>query len=135
MRRSRGAVIAAVGIGALALAGAAASTDSLSFTNSNTTVAYGSEVVTGATVSSITYSLSADGSTIQGVTFVASGNTSGSTGQVGFSTSAGTQPLYACEAGVYSSGPGTTSYTCTGTESDPMSQAVYTVTATDIVVS
>lgn len=130
MRRSRRAVIAAVGIGALALAGAAASTNSLAFSNSNTTVAYGSESVSGATVTSISYTLSSDGQTINAVTFVASGDTHGSAAEVGFTISNVTQPMSACAAGTYDSTTDATTYVCSG-----LTQSVSDIGATDIVVS
>jgi len=141
MRRSRGALIAAVGIGALALAGAAASTNSLSFSNSNTTVAYGQEDVTGATVTNISYTLSADGTTITGVTFVASGDTSGSQAEVGFTVSAEAnstttttnEALTPCGAGSYSSTDDDTTYACPAS-GDTISQSVSDIVATDIVV-
>ncbi|HUY22378.1 MAG TPA: hypothetical protein VMV22_08550 [Acidimicrobiales bacterium] len=129
MRRNRKTLIAAVGVGALVLAGAAAFTNSLAFSNSNTTVAYGSENVTGATVTSISYGLSTDGTTVNSVTFVATGDTSGSEGDVGFTTGSGNQPTSVCGAGTYDSGANTTTYICSG-----LTQAVSGITATDIVV-
>ena len=70
--------MAAVGVGALVLTGAAAFTNSLAFSNTNTTVAYGQEVVSGATVTNISYGLNSTGDTVNSVTFQTSVDTSGS---------------------------------------------------------
>jgi len=130
VRRTRRTLAAAVGVGALVLAGAAAFTNSLGYSNSNTTVAYGSENVTGATVTSIQYGLSSDGTTVNSVTFVATGDTHGSGASVGFTTSGGNGAMSACGSGSYNSGSDSTTYVCSG-----LTQAVSGITATDIVVS
>jgi hypothetical protein len=132
MRRNKRALGAAIGVGALVFAGAAAFTNSISFTNTNTTVAYGSESVSGATVTSISYGLSTDGTTIDSVTFIASGDTSGSVADVGFTTGGGNQPTSACGAGTYVLSTGTT-YVCDAGGSG-LNQSVAGITATDIVV-
>lgn len=131
VRRNRRTLAAAVGVGALVLAGAAAFTNSLGYSNANTTVAYGSENVSGATVTSIQYGLSSDGTTVNSVTFIATGDTHGSSAQVGFTTSGGAGAMSACATGTYAAGPpAQTTYVCSG-----LSQAVNGITATDIVVS
>ena len=129
MRPKKRMLVVAVGAGALALAGSAAFTNALSFSNTNTTVAYGQENVSGATVTTITYGLSSDGTTINSVTFVASGDTSGSVADVGFTTSGGNQPTSACAAGTYDGVANATTYVCSG-----LTQSVSAITATDIVV-
>jgi hypothetical protein len=116
----------------LVFAGASAFTNSLSFTNSNTTVAYGSENVTGATVSSISYGLSTDGSTINSVTFITTTDTHGSQAAVGFSVGGVAGATTACDAGTYVSGTGTT-YVCDNGGSG-IGQSVAAITATNIVV-
>lgn len=137
-RRMKHRVLAATIVaGAIGLtaAGATAFTNSTTFTNTNTTVGYGSETVSGAVVTSISYGLSADGSTINSVTFVAQGDTSGSAAKVGFSTisTSGTaQATTDCAAGTYVSGTGTT-YVCNNGGSG-IGQAVADVEATNIVV-
>ncbi|HXX90419.1 MAG TPA: hypothetical protein VEI83_09380 [Acidimicrobiales bacterium] len=131
--------MAAVGAGALVLAGAAAFTNGLSFSNTNTTVAYGQENVQGATVTSINYTLDATRVYVDTVTFAASGDTSGSTAEVGFSTGsqgAGntTTNWATCGAGAFSSG--STTYVCDVSNllGSGQAQAVAGITATDIVV-
>jgi hypothetical protein len=138
-RRMKHRVLAATIVaGAIGLtaAGATAFTNSTTFSNSNTTVGYGSETVSGAVVTSISYGLSADGSTINSVTFIAQGNTSGSSAKVGFSTisTSGTaQPTTDCGTGVYN-GSTETTYICNN-DSAGIDQAVADVEATNIVVS
>ncbi|HXW35618.1 MAG TPA: hypothetical protein VEJ87_13650 [Acidimicrobiales bacterium] len=129
MRLRKKEVVAVVAIAGLLLAGASAFTAANTFTNSNTTVGYGSENVTGATVSAIDYTLSADGTTITAVTLVTVGDTSGSAAAVGFTVGGTALPTSACGAGTYASGPNATTYSCTG-----LSQLVSTVQATDVVV-
>ena len=134
MRRNKRVLVSALGVGALVFAGAAAFTNSVSFSNTNTTVAYGSENVSGATVTSISYGLSTDGTTIDSVTFVATGDTHGSQAAVGFTT-IGTpnvnQPTTPCDAGTFASG--STTYVCDDTGSG-LNQSVSGIAATDIVV-
>jgi hypothetical protein len=126
---------AAVGPLGLAAAGATAFTNTTTFTNPNTTVGYGSESVSGAVVSSIQYGLSADGSTIDSVTFVADGDTSGSAASIGFTTisSQGTaQPTTPCDTGTFSSG--STTYVCNDNGAG-LDQPVADIEATNIAVS
>jgi hypothetical protein len=131
MRRNKRVLGAAIGVGALVFAGAAAFTNTISFTNTNTTLGYGSENVSGATVTTITYGLSTDGTTIDSVTFVASGNTSGSTADVGFTTGSGNQATTPCDPGTFASG--NTTYLCDDNDAG-LSQSTAGVLATDIVV-
>jgi hypothetical protein len=133
VRRNKRILVSALGVGALVFAGASAFTNSLGFSNTNTTVAYGSEVVTGATVTSISYGLSTDGTTIDSLTFVASGDTHGSQAAVGFTTSGGNQPTTPCNAGTYDSGTSSTTYVCND-DTSGLNQSVAGITATDIVV-
>jgi hypothetical protein len=131
-------LVATVTAGALGLTalGATAFTNSTTFSNSNTHVGYGSETVSGAVVTSIQYGLSADGQTINSVTFVATGDTHGSAGAVGFSTISSTdtpQPTTPCNAGTYSAGTGNTTYVCDD-DGPGIGQAVDDVEATNIVV-
>lgn len=136
--RSRGRVkhrvlVAVVVAGGLALtaAGASAFTDSNSFTNSNTTVGYGSEDVTGATVTSIVYGLNANSTTVTSVTFETSGDTSASAATIGFTVGGTALATSDCAAGSYTSGtPGYTTYVCSS-----LSQELSTIQATDISVS
>jgi len=141
MRRNKRTLIAAVGVGALVLAGAAAFTNSIGFSNTNLTVGYGSENVSGATVTYMGYGLSSDGTTINSVTFVALTDTHNSVGSVGFTTAGPVNTATSqCAAGVYNaSSPGSdplgnvipagTEYVCTG-----LTQPLAGIIATDIVV-
>ena len=133
-RRMRHRVlIAAAAAGALGLTavGATAFTNSNTFTNTNTTVGYGSENVSGAVVTGLQYTLSADGTTIDAVTITTQGDTHDSAAVVGFTVGGVAGATSACAAGVFTSGtPGSTSYSCTG-----LSQSLAGITATDIAVS
>lgn len=133
MRRNKRVLVSALGVGALVFAGASAFTNSLPFTNSNTTVAYGSENVSGATVSSISYGLSSDGSTIESVTFTTTTDTHGSQAAVGFSVAGVAQATTACNTGTFSSGTGDTTYVCDD-GGGGIGQSVAAITATNIVV-
>jgi hypothetical protein len=131
VRRNKRALIAAIGVGALVLAGSAAFTNSI--TNSSQTnapAAYGSVVASGATVTSIDYTLSgANPPYVTAVTFVTTGDTSGSTAQVGFNAS-GTMNVVGC-SGSYDSGTTSTTYDCTLTTHELVS----VITETDIAVA
>lgn len=133
MRRNKRTLIAAIGVGALVLAGAAAFTNTITdSTPTNAPAAYGSIHASGATVTGITYTLDGnDPSHFTKVTFVTSGDTSGSTAQIGFNGT-GTMDSVGC-AGVYTTGtPGYTTYTnCVLTTPELVSA----VTETDIVVA
>ncbi len=133
MRRNKRTLIAAIAVGALVLAGSSAFTNSLTdSTPTNAPAAYGTIHASGASVTSVTYTLDGnDPSSVVDVTFVTSGDTSGSTAQVGFN-STGTMDSVGC-AGVYTTGsPGYTTYT-----SCPMTtpELVSAITTTDIVVA
>ncbi|MGH9019283.1 MAG: hypothetical protein ACRDY1_16150 [Acidimicrobiales bacterium] len=133
VRKNKRTLIAAIGVGALVLAGSAAFTNSLTdSTPTNAPVAYGSVHASGATVTSVTYTLDGnDPSNVVDVTFVTSGDTSGSTAQVGFN-STGAMDSVDC-SGTYTTGsPGFTTYT-----SCPLTTPVLvsTITTTDIVVA
>lgn len=82
------------------------------FTASNTvpnkTVGYGTNTVSGATVSSIGYNTNAAGSNIDSVSLVLAGDTTGSAVSIGFNGGATTS----CGTGTYNAGTSKTSYTC-----------------------
>jgi hypothetical protein len=133
VRKNKRALIAAIGVGALVLAGSSAFTNTLTdSTPTNAPAAYGTIHASGASVTSVTYTLDGnDPSSVIDVTFVTSGDTSGSTAQVGFNGT-GIMDSVAC-AGVYATGsPGATTYT-----SCPMTtpELVSDITTTDIVVA
>jgi hypothetical protein len=131
VRRNKRIVAAAIVVGALVFAGAAAFTNSISFTPvQNTTVAYGALNVSNATVESITYGLSADGTTINSVTLVTVGDTSGSTASVGFTVAGTPGATRTCSLVDYNiTNVGDTTYSCTG-----YTQSVTAITATDVVL-
>lgn len=131
-------LIAAIAASALGLtaAGATAFTNSNTFTNTNTVVGYGVENVTGAAVTSISYTLSTDGSTIEGVTFTASGDTHNSVANVGFdqiSNSNDASATTACNTGTYNSGTTLTTYVCNNAGSG-IGQALDDVSSINIAV-
>jgi hypothetical protein len=112
VRRNKRTLIAAIGVGALVLAGSSAFTNSLTDnTPTNAPAAYGTVHASGASVTSVTYTLDGnDPSNVTKVTFVTSGDTSGSTAQVGFNGT-GAMDSLDC-AGTYTTGtPGYTTYT------------------------
>lgn len=86
-------------LGALAVAGLIAAGGS-AYTDSNTqpatqTVGYGSTTITGATVSSMAYTLSTDGTNVNSVALVLVGDTSTHTVSIGFNT----DPITGCGTG------------------------------------
>jgi hypothetical protein len=128
MRLRKKTLVAAAAVAGLLVAGGGAFTAANTFTNSNTTVGYGSENVTGAVVTNIAYTLTGDGTTITAVTLTTQGDTSGSAAAVGFTVGGTALDTSACGAGTYD-GTTSTTYDCTG-----LNQTVSTVQATDVVV-
>src|SRR4029079_11614436 len=96
-RRTKRIIGAIVVIAAIAAGGAA-------FTASNTvpdTVAgYGTSNITGATATSLTYTLSADGTQISSAALVCDGDVTGDNVKAGF----GSDALTTCTVGSYDSG-------------------------------
>ncbi len=129
-RNKKRTLVAAIGVGALVLAGAAAFTNSITdSTATNAPAAYGSLHASGATVTSISYTLSgANPAVVTAVTFVTTGDTSGSTAQVGFNGS-GTMNVVGC-SGTYD-GTTSTTYACTLTTTELVSA----ITETDVAVA
>ncbi len=110
-------LLATAGVGVLALAGAGAFTNSITSSNTNTTVGYLSENVSGANVSSIQYTLTADGSSVTAVTFVTDSDTTGSQAAVGFSVGGVPQALDTsgtdCASTADQPAAGQTTWSCT----------------------
>jgi hypothetical protein len=132
VRRNKRTLVAAIGVGALVLAGSAAFTNSITDgTPTNAPAAYGTVHASGATVTSIDYTLDGnDPSSATAITFVTQGDTSGSTAQVGFNGT-GTMDVTGC-TGSYTTGtPGHTTYDCTLNSPELVSL----ITTTDIVVA
>jgi hypothetical protein len=133
VRKNKRTLVAAIGVGALVLAGSSAFTNSLTdSTPVNAPVAYGNVHASGATVTSVTYTLDGnDPSNATAITFVTSGDTSGSTAQVGFN-STGTMDSVDC-SGTYTTGsPGYTTYSACPLTTPEAVSAIHT---TDIVVA
>lgn len=108
----------------------AGSGGSMALTASNavpdTTAGYGTSTVTGATVTSIVYSVSRDGSQITGATLRVAGDiTTGRTVQAGF----GSADLVTCTIDHYNPGQDDTTASCTG-----MTQSMATATAFHVLV-
>jgi len=76
MKRNKKRIIAAVAVIAALAAGGAAFTDSIigNPVTNGTTAGYGTLAITGATVTDVNYTLSADGTDITAVNFTFSGN-------------------------------------------------------------
>ncbi len=71
---------------------------------------YGNAAVSGATAQSVSYTLSADGTTITGASIVLAGDMTGKTVAAGFNTAA----LSTCTLGTYNATAATTTATCSG---------------------
>jgi len=113
--------------GALAAGGAA-------YTNSTTQPAsqvlgYGTTTVSGATVSSIAYNLSADGSNVDTVTLALAGDTTASAVSIAFNSGASTS----CGTGTYD-GTSSTTYTCSNGGAN-FSEPTSGLTATHVIVN
>jgi hypothetical protein len=103
LTRRGGFVVAA--FAAVSMMGGNAFTAGNTMTAADTVVGYGETVITGATVTSLSYTLSGDGSDIDSATLVLSGDTTGSSVEIGFND--GTTS--SCGAGSFSTD---TTYTC-----------------------
>ena len=101
-------IAAGLGAGMLVAVIGYASTASNTITSS--TAGYGSGAISGATANNISYTLSADGSTITAAVVVFAGDLTGKTVSAGFNAAA----LSACTLGAYNSGASTTTATCSG---------------------
>ena len=114
----------------------AAFTASNAFGNNGENLGYGAQNVTGATVTHMHYTLSADGQLVDAVYFEATGDLTLSnppaTGYVGFTVAGTPGPTVTCTTGAYNGGSDITPFTCDTTS---LAQAVATVDATDIAVA
>jgi hypothetical protein len=112
------------------LAGSAAFTNTLTdSTPTNAPAAYGTVHASGASVTSISYTLNGDDPpSATAITFVTLGDTSGSTAQIGFNGT-GTMDVTGC-TGTYN-GTSHTTYDCTLVDAELVSA----ITTTDIVVA
>lgn len=112
--------------GALAVAGTVAAGGS-AFTASNTipdTVAgYGTSNITGATATSLKYTLSADGTQITDAALVFTGDLTGKTVAAGF----GSDSLTGCTVGTYDATGDDTPVSCTGYTQSTATSATFNV--------
>jgi hypothetical protein len=116
-------LLAGLGVGAMVVLIGQAST--ASNTVSTSTAGYGSAAVSGATANSVSYTLSADGSTITAASVVFAGDLTGKTVTAGFNSAS----LSSCTLGTYSSGGNTTTASCAG-----LSQSTSSATALAVAV-
>jgi hypothetical protein len=100
----------AAGLAAGMLVAAMAHALTASNTITSSTAGYGTGAISGATANNISYTLSADGSTITDAAVVFAGDLTGKTVSAGFDAAA----LSACTLGAYNSGASTTTATCSG---------------------
>lgn len=112
-------------IAVVALLGAVATGSA--FTAGNTVPAsvagYGTSTVSGATATSLTYTLSADGTTISAADLVFTGDQTGRTVKAGFGTAA----LTSCTVGTYDSTGNKTPVTCSGYTQSTATSASFNV--------
>jgi hypothetical protein len=124
MRGKTRRIVAAAAVVAAVAAGGAA------FTAANTipdsVAGYGTSTISGATATSLNYTLSADGTTITAADLVFTGDQTARTIKAGF----GTSPLSDCSAGTYDSVNDKTPVTCSG-----FSQSTSSASAFNVAVS
>jgi hypothetical protein len=113
-RKPRSILLALVVVGALAAGGAAFTAGN---TIPDTTMGFGTSNITGATATSLTYTRSADGSTITAATLVFTGDISANTVEAGFNANA----LEPCAAGTFAAG--STTVVCTMGTPEPTAGA------------
>jgi hypothetical protein len=118
-----------VAVAAVIAAGGAAFTSSNTFAGGATAplTGYGSTSVTGGTINSLNYNLSADGSNVDSVTLVLVGNTTSSAVAIGFDGGATTS----CGDGVFTTN---TTYTCDNGGS-AFAESTSTLASTAVVIN
>lgn len=111
----KGTLVVVGAVAAIGMATGSALTASNTTTGVAPTAGYGSVSVTGATVSSVDFTHSADGNQIDQAVVVFSGDESANTVRVGF----GSVADKACTVGAFDGGsPGTTTATCSALAQD-----------------
>jgi len=104
-------------------------------THAGNQLGYGTQTVSGAHVTSMHYTLSADGTTVDTVTFVAAGNLTLGVPQehgfVGFTVAGTPGATVDCSTGTYDGSTATT-FVC---DTSSLAQPVATIQSTDIAVS
>jgi hypothetical protein len=113
-RKPRTILLGLVVVGALAAGGAAFTAGN---TIPDTTMGFGTSHITGATATSLTYTRSADGSTITAATLVFTGDISANTVEAGFNATA----LETCAPGTFAAG--STTVVCTMGTPEPTAGA------------
>jgi hypothetical protein len=111
----------ALAAGALAVAVGSASTARSTIAPS--VAGYGSSTISGASATSLVYTLSADGKTIIGADLIFTGNVTTRTVQAGF----GTANLTPCDVAQSVDGSGNTPVTCGGFSQDTAASATFNV--------
>lgn len=105
-------------------------------THAGNQLGYGAQVVSGANVTSMHYTLHSNGVTVDTVTFIADGDLTQGVPQehgfVGFTVAGTPGPTVNCGTGTYNSGTTSTTFVCDVTS---LAQSVATIQATDIAVS
>lgn len=121
MRHRTGRIIVSGAVVAAIAAGGAAFTASNSVPDS--VAGYGTSNISGATATSLGYTLSADGTTITDAALKFSGDQTGRTVKAGF----GSDALTACTVGAYDSASDDTPVTCTGFSQSTASSSTFNV--------
>jgi hypothetical protein len=124
MRRNTKKMVAGVAAVAALAAGGAAYT--ASNTVADSVAGYGTSNISGATATSVNYTLSADGTQINSAALVFDGDLTGRTVKAGF----GTDDLTGCTVGSYDSGTDSTPVTCTGFTQNTAASATFNVAVT-----
>jgi hypothetical protein len=124
MRRKTTKIAIAIATAAAIAAGGAALTANNSLPAS--VAGYGTSNISGATATSLKYTLSADGTEINSAALVFSGDMTGKTIKAGF----GTDDLSACTVGSYD-GSASTPVTCSGFTQDTHDSSTFNVAVTD----
>lgn len=112
--KPRSILVALVVIGVLVAGGSAFTASN---TIPNTTMGFGTSHITGATATALTYTRSADGTTITAATIVFTGDLTANTVEAGFNTNA----LDTCATGTFAAG--STTVVCTMSTPEPTAGA------------
>jgi hypothetical protein len=125
MQRKTKRIIGAIAVIAAIAAGGAAFT--ASNTVPNTVAGYGTSNITGATVTAMHYTLTADGTQISDASLTFHGDQTGNVVKAGF----GTDALNTCTLGSYNAGADTTDATCSGFTQSTATSATFNVAVTN----
>jgi hypothetical protein len=123
-RKTRRIILAVALIGALAAGGAAFTAGN---TIPNTVAGYGTSNITGATATSLIYTLNGTGDTITAADLVFQGDQTNNTVKAGF----GSNNLTTCTVGAFDSTNNVTPASCTGYSQSTASAATFNVAVTN----